>query len=192
MARNYTLRKRAEQQAGTRQRIVEAAVDLHGVVGPAQTTLTMVAERAGVQRHTLYKHFPDERSLLMACSGLAAERDPMPDAAPWRAIADRGERLRTGLSEVYGWFARNAGLMTCVLRDAQHHAPTREVAELRRGPVLAAYAEVLGGGLGPLGGGALNLALSFPTWSTLVRDAGLSQDEAVAVMVGAILAAERP
>lgn len=190
MARNYTLRKRAEQQAGTRQRIVEAAVDLHGVVGPAQTTLTMVAERAGVQRHTLYKHFPDERSLLMACSGLAAERDPMPDAAPWRAIADRGERLRTGLSEVYGWFARNAGLMTCVLRDAQHHAPTREVAELRRGPVLAAYAEVLGAGLGPLGGGALNLALSFPTWSTLVRDAGLSQDEAVTVMIGAVLAAD--
>ena len=70
MARKYTLKKRADQQAQTRQRIVEAAVDLHGSVGPAATTISMVAERAGVQRHTLYAHFPDERSLFLACSGL--------------------------------------------------------------------------------------------------------------------------
>src|SRR5690606_21972477 len=122
MKRTYALGKRAEQQAQTRQRIVEAAVDLHGTVGPAQTTVTMIAERAGVQRHTFYKHFPDERSLLMACSGLAAERDPMPEAEPWRAIGDREERLGTALSEVYAWFGRNAGLMACVTRDAQNHA----------------------------------------------------------------------
>src|SRR5512139_3404474 len=98
MARPYTMRRRAERQAETRQRIVEAAVDLHGSVGPARTTFSMVAERAGVQRHTLYAHFPDERSLYLACSGLAFERDPMPEAEAWRAIADRGERLRVGLA----------------------------------------------------------------------------------------------
>ena len=70
MARTYTLKRRAEQQAETRRRIVEAAVELHGSVGPALTTISMVAERAGVQRHTLYAHFPDERSLFLACSGL--------------------------------------------------------------------------------------------------------------------------
>ena len=70
MTRTYTLKRRAEQQAETRQRIVEAAVDLHGSVGPAATTFSMIAERAGVQRHTLYAHFPDERSLYLACSGL--------------------------------------------------------------------------------------------------------------------------
>src|SRR5215510_9636237 len=115
MARTYTLKKRAEQQAETRQRIVEAAVELHGSVGPAATTFSMVAERAGVQRHTLYAHFPDERSLNMACSGLVAERDPLPDAEPWRAIGDTRERLRVGLRAVYGWYARNAELAACVL-----------------------------------------------------------------------------
>src|SRR3974390_1574402 len=103
MSRTYTLKKRAEQQAETRRRIVEAAIDLHSSIGPALTTFTMVAERAGVQRHTLYAHFPDERSLNLACSGLAMERDPMPEAEPWRAIADRRERLRAGLGAIYGW-----------------------------------------------------------------------------------------
>src|SRR5512143_2127813 len=88
MARTYTLKRRAEQQAETRQRIVEAAVDLHGTVGPARTSLSMVAERAGVQRHTLYAHFPDERRLFLACSGLAMERDPFPSPEEWRHIND--------------------------------------------------------------------------------------------------------
>lgn len=190
MTRTYTLGKRADQQAQTRQRIVEAAVALHSTVGPAHTTVTMVAERAGVQRHTFYKHFPDERSLLLACSGLAQERDPMPAADPWRAIADREDRLRRALGEVYAWYARNAGLMACVTRDAQTHALTREIAEMRRGPVISAYLEVLGGNCGPLGIAALRLALSFHSWNTLVRDSGLSGEEAVEVMVRAVLAAE--
>src|ERR687893_573213 len=71
MTRTYTLKRRAEQQAETRRRIVEAAVELHSSVGPALTTLSQVAERAGVQRHTLYAHFPDEWSLFLACSGLS-------------------------------------------------------------------------------------------------------------------------
>src|ERR1700752_1989668 len=116
MTRTYPLKRRAEQQAETRQRIVEAAVELHCSIGPALTTVSMIAERAGVQRHTLYAHFPDERSLFMACSGLAMERGPLPDAVLWRAIEDRGERLRTGLAAVYAWFERNAKLAACVLR----------------------------------------------------------------------------
>src|SRR5262249_28300643 len=143
-----TLKRRAEQQAATRRRIVEAAVDLHSSIGPALTSLSTVAERAGVQRHTLYAHFPDERSLYLACSGLAMERDPLPDAAPWRAIAARRERLRTGLLALYGWYERNAALAACVLRDAECHALTREISELRLGPYFAAYREVLGTRLG--------------------------------------------
>src|SRR5437868_9831541 len=125
MPRSYTLKRRAEQQADTRRRIVEAAIDLHGSVGPALTTFSMVAERAGVQRHTLYAHFPDERSLFLACSGHAYERDPFPDAETWRPIGDRGERLRTGLASIYEWYERNAELTACVLRDAEYHALTR-------------------------------------------------------------------
>ncbi|MBK5958772.1 TetR family transcriptional regulator [Rhodoplanes elegans] len=186
MARPYTLKRRAEQQAQTRLRIVEAAVDLHGSVGPAQTTFSMVAERAGVQRHTLYAHFPDERSLLLACSGLTMERDPLPDAAPWATIADRRERLRTGLATLYEWYGRNAALAACVLRDAEHHALTREVTELRLGPPMAACRAVLGAGLTPTQQAMLALALSFFTWRTLTRDSELAPEAAVDAMVAAI------
>src|SRR3954466_9692863 len=90
--------------------------------------ISMIAERAGVQRHTVYAHFPDERSLFMACSGEVYERDPMPNADQWRAIEDCAERLRTGLRTVYGWYQRNADVAGCVLRDAEHHALTREIS----------------------------------------------------------------
>src|SRR3712207_5304677 len=191
MTRTYTLKRRAEQQAETRRRIVEAAVDLHSSVGPALTTFSLVAERAGVQRHTLYAHFPDERSLLLACSGLTAERDPLPDADPWRAIADRRERLRAGLRAVYDWYGRNAQRAACVLRDAEHHALTREISQMRMGPPMAAYREVLGAPLGTRQRAMLQLALSFFTWRTLVRQSGLAQDEAVSAMVNAIVCADR-
>ena len=186
MTRTYTLKRRAEQQAETRQRIVEAAVDLHGSIGPALTTISMVAERAGVQRHTLYAHFPDERSLYLACSGLVHERDPLPDAGAWRATEDRRERLRVGLVALYGWYERNAELAACVLRDAEYHSLTKEIAEMRFGPHLSAYQEVLGAKLTTKQRAVLRLALSFYTWRTLVRDSGLSQGAAVGAMVQAI------
>jgi AcrR family transcriptional regulator len=186
MKRTYTLGRRAEQQAQTRRRIVEAAVDLHGSIGPALTTFSMVAERAGVQRHTLYAHFPDERSLLTACSGLVQDRDPPPDGSLWRDIADDRQRLSTGLRTVYDWYARNAALLACVLRDAEHHAPTREVAELRFGPSLAEWHDVLGAKLTARQRPLLVLALSFFTWRTLTQDTALTQGAAVKTMMRAI------
>lgn len=190
MARTYTLRKRAVQQAETRRRIVEAAVDLHSSVGPAQTTFSMVAERAGVQRHTLYAHFPDEMSLGLACSGHVAERDPLPEAEPWRAIEDRQERLRVGLTAIYGWYQRHAVLMGCVMRDAEYHKPTQQIVELRFGPWIAASREVLGADLGPKQRAMLELALSFFTWRSLTREGGLAPADAVAAMVHAIAGAD--
>ncbi|KAB2917073.1 MAG: TetR/AcrR family transcriptional regulator [Hyphomicrobiaceae bacterium] len=186
MTRTYTLKRRAEAQAATRRRIVEAAVELHSSVGPALTTISMVAERAGVQRHTFYAHFPDERSLALACSGLHMERDPLPDADAWRAIADRPERLRVGLLALYGWYERNAQLAGCVLRDAEYHPLTREITEMRFGPYMAAYQDVLDAKLTPKQHAVLHLALSFFTWRTLVREGGLKQGAAVDAMVEAI------
>jgi AcrR family transcriptional regulator len=190
MARTYTLKRRAEQQAETRRRIVEAAVELHGSVGPAATTLSMIAERAGVQRHTLYAHFPDERSLFMACSGMAYERDPPPDAGPWRSIPDWRERLRTGLLALYAWYGRNAELTASVLRDGERHALAREMSELRIGPHMAAYGEVLGADLSPTQQAVLQLALSFFTWRTLTGEGGLELAAAVDVMVQAVACAK--
>ena len=186
MPRTYTLKRRAEQQAETRQRIVEAAVALHGSVGPAQTTISMVAERAGVQRHTFYAHFPDDRSLLLACSGLSLERDPVPDAKPWRSIADPAERLRAGLRAIYDWYERNAELIAHVLRDAESHALVREIAALRYSPPMAACADALGEKLNAQQRALLRLALSFFTWRTLARESGMKQAAAVGAMVAAI------
>ncbi|MBV5324011.1 MAG: TetR/AcrR family transcriptional regulator, partial [Rhodospirillaceae bacterium] len=139
--RPYEQRLRAEQAAETRQRIVEAALHLHGTVGPAQTTVSMVAAEAGVQRHTFYAHFPDETDLFLACSGLQQERDPLPDAESWRAVADPLQRLAKGLGALYDWYGRNATLLACVLRDAEHHALTRATVDLRIAPYLKAMAE---------------------------------------------------
>lgn len=191
MTRTYTQKRRAEQQAETRRRIVEAAVDLHGRIGPAQTTVTMVAERAGVQRHTLYAHFPDERSLSLACSGLVFERDPFPDAEPWRILGDPGDRLRAGLEAVYGWYERNAALLACVLRDAEHHALTKEIVDLRQGPPMAACRGVLSAGLNAEQRALLEVSLSFFTWRTLTHDSGLKRRAAAAMMVRAIGSANK-
>ena len=186
MTRPYTMKRRAEQQAETRRRIVEAAIDLHSQVGPALTNTTMVAERAGVQRHTLYAHFPDERSLFLACSGLSMERDPLPDPEAWRGVADPGERRRIGLQQLYDWFARNEGMAACVLRDGEHHALTKEMIGLRFEPHMRAYREVLGAGLNTNQQAMLRLMLSFFTWRTLVRESGLDQNAAATAASRAI------
>jgi AcrR family transcriptional regulator len=186
MARNYTLKARAESQAETRQRIVEAAVKLHSAIGPAATTVSMIAEKAGVQRNTLYSHFPDERSMLMACSGHALELDPVPDAHAWREIADPVMRLRAGLRAVYDWYERNESLTACILRDMEHYAPVQEIMALRYAPGIGAWHEVLGAGLKAKQRPMLALALSYHTWRTLTRDAGLKQADAVKAMVAAI------
>ena len=187
MARTYTMKRRAAGQAETRQRIVEAAVELHCTVGPSQTTVSMIAERAGVQRHTFYAHFPDDRSLWMACSNLFFERDPMPDAAPWPAIVDVSVRLRTALTELYVWYARNADSVATIQRDAERHALTREVNTLRVAPVFGAYHATLGAGLNAKQRAMLPLALNFHTWRTLALESGMSPDAAADAMTRSVL-----
>ncbi len=187
MTRTYTKTKRAEREAETRQRIVEATLALHGEVGPAQTTISMIAERAGVQRHTVYAHFPDEQALLMACSGLHLELDPPPDPADWEAVNDPAVRLTKAFLALYAWFARNSELMGRVLRDAEHHAATRHAVVTRFGPRVQTIHESLAGGLDARGVAALQLAMSFYTWRTLVTEAGMKPEAAVELMVGAVL-----
>ena len=188
MTRTYTLKRRAEQQAETRLRLVEAAVELHTRIGPAGTTMSMVAARAGVQRHTLYAHFPDERSLQLACSQLALERSPLPDAASWTVIADPAARLRHGLLQLYRWYADNADLAGCVLRDAESHPLTREIIDLRITPSMTAYHDVLGQGLTTQQRAVIHLALQYASWRALVREGGLKPAGAVDAMVQAITA----
>jgi AcrR family transcriptional regulator len=190
MARSYVKTRRADNQAETRERIVAAAVALHGEIGPTATTISMIAERAGVQRHTVYAHFADELSLLMACSGLHLEQHPLPAPEAWSQLPTPQARLTAALTALYAWFAQNEAMAANVLRDAEQNAALRQVTELRFGGAFGRIFASLAPGLGPAGKAALTLALSFHTWRTLTRDARLGEKKAVAQMVRAILTAD--
>src|SRR5688572_22834599 len=115
--RRYELRKRADAMEATRRRITEATIELHGSIGPARTTITAIAERAGVQRQTVYRHFPTDDDLFAACSQHFYAGDRWPDLERWRAIADPAERLAAALDELYAYYERNESMWTNVLRD---------------------------------------------------------------------------
>ncbi|MGH6915745.1 MAG: TetR/AcrR family transcriptional regulator, partial [Geminicoccales bacterium] len=127
--RAYRKRLRADQEADTRRRITEATVDLHGSVGPARTTVSAVAERAGVQRATVYRHFPDEESLFAACSAHWAALNPPPDPARWLEIADPDQRLRTALEELYTWYVGTEDMLENTSRDLPLVPAMRAAAE---------------------------------------------------------------
>jgi len=184
MARSYHLRRRAERQDETRQKIVEAAIALHQDEGLAATTMSNVAKRAKVGRVTVYRHFPDEAALVGACSGQYFERHPFPDPEPWRSIKGPADRLRQGLRETYHYHRETEPMMTSVL------------AEARNLPVMAPYhahwqrcAEILAAGPPPKGlrkaqlKAGCALALSFDTWRTLVRENGLTDAQAIDLML---------
>ena len=182
MSRRYRLKRRAVRQDETRQRIVEAAVELHQTVGPAATTVSEIAERAGVGRVTVYRHFPDEPTLVRACSGLYFERNPLPDPERWLEISDPSERLRTALAEVYAYHRANEEMFTHVLADARDHEVLAPYHALWRhaADVLVAPWQARGRRLTLLRA-AIGLALSFDSWRTLTRDHGLTDAQAIAV-----------
>src|ERR1044072_6890167 len=115
--RKYEKKRRAEAEAQTHLRITESAVELHGTLGPANTSMSAVAEHAGVRRSTLYRHFPDERALFGACSAHWAEANPPPDISQWAEIEDPEERLAQALEEMYDYYRRVGGMIDKLLRD---------------------------------------------------------------------------
>jgi len=187
MTRKYELKRRAERQQQTRLRIVDAAITLHRTKGPSRTTLSDVARLAGVQRHTLYRHFPDEKELGLACSGRYMEDHPPPDAKRWLSIADTEKRRRVGLTELYAWFQTNEEMLSAVLRDAEVNPITAEMFQLRAGEAMAGIRETLSVGLSrnKRTQAVVDLALDFYTWRRLARS-GLSPMQAADVMTTAV------
>ena len=115
----YNLKKRAERQEETRLRIARATLELHEILGPALTTRSAIAQRAGVTRPTVYSHFPDDLSLGKACSSLEMSDNPLPDPEPWAEIPDPERRLRKALGDLYSYFRRRERLWANVLRDQE-------------------------------------------------------------------------
>jgi AcrR family transcriptional regulator len=185
------MRRRAEQIDQTRQRIVEATVELHGSVGPAATTIAAIADRAGVTRLTVYRHFPDEAALFGACSAHWLSRQQLPDPGAWSGIDGPAARLQAGLADLYRFYRAGAGMLTHIYRDIAA-LPERHQQALSERDVL--FRNVLTAPFGGTGDerrrlrAAVGHAISFWTWRSLCLDQGLTDTEAVDAMTGMVLA----
>src|SRR5438045_2429321 len=164
--RKYELKKRAERLAETRRRITETTVELHRTAGPAARQISEIARRAGVQRVTVYNHFPDDASLFAACSAHWRGLHPAPDPSAWDGD------LRTALRELYAWYRETEPMTANVLRDAELLPALRSIIESGLGAYLAGVREVL---TEPLATGrhreriqaAGRVATDFHTWRSL-------------------------
>lgn len=185
--RSYRKSKRAQDEQQTRARIVDAAEELHRTLGPAYTSVSAIAEHAGVTRATVYRHFSDEESLFLACSTqwLSHQRLPNPDA--WAAHDDPLVRLRAGLTDIYRYYRSGEQMLTLIHRDAESVPPSVQVSRVR---AQTRWIEML---LQPFPRGSTKLltaaiahAAAFGTWRSLCTVQGLSNRSAVDLMLGMV------
>jgi AcrR family transcriptional regulator len=192
-SRKYELKVRAESQERTRRRIAKAAAELHGEVGPAKTAVTEIARRAGVSRLTVYKHFPDNAALYPACSEHHLSEHPLPDFEAALAPKDPGDRLRSVLGAVYGWYRGSSGMVRNVQRDRGTDPDLDAVTRATLDAALVGLADELVTGFGPAAARAnrlrsmIGIALHFWTWDQLAGD-GFDDEQAAALMTDAVAA----
>ncbi len=189
--RPYRMQRRAEAQDLTRLRITESAVELHGSVGPSRTSISAVAALAGVRRSTVYRHFPDEAALFDACSAHWAAENPPPSLDAWTGIDEPQERLRVALGELYAFYRRTDAMLENLFRDEstvplvrERFAAFHDYGAAARDTLLAGRG--LRGAARRRTRAALGHAIAFSTWKSLVKEQGLSDTEAGALMAGLI------
>jgi AcrR family transcriptional regulator len=185
--RPYRMQRRAELEEETRRRITTSAVALHEELGPAHTSISAIAGRAGVRRSTVYRHFPDEEALFAACSSHWRAANPPPDPRAWAEIEDAGERTRAALRELYAFYGRTEAMYTSLLRDEALVPPVERRLRDFRG-YLDSIRDGLARGRGLRGRrarlvhAALGHALEFPTWRSLTQEQALRSEDAVELM----------
>lgn len=185
--RKYTQRRRASQQEQTRARIVEATMALHEELGPKETTVSAIAKRAGVQRLTVYRHFPDEGALLQACTSRWLALNPPPDPARWAAVDEAAPRCRAALAALYGYYGATEAMWVRSYRD-QEEVPALKAQMDRFHAYLDTVAEdLLGawrrqGGKGKALQATIGHGLRFTTWQSLAAE-GLKDDAKAALVV---------
>lgn len=191
--RVYRKVKRAEDEQRTRARIVDAAEALHAEVGPARATISAIAERADVTRATVYRHFPDDEFLFLACSGQWFSRQRLPDPDTWGTHDDPFAVLHSGLTDIYRYYRDGEPMLTSVLRDAAV-VPTRvtEARLAREREWRERLTRALPGRRRKTTQAAVAHAISFGTWRSLCVDLGLSNASAVDLMVAMTAAAANP
>lgn len=185
--RPYRMKARAELQDRTRRRITESAVELHGTLGPSRTSMSAVAERAGVRRSTLYRHFPDEAALFVACSAHWAAQHPLPDLEGWAAVGDPDERLRRALTELYAYYDDAEPMLSNLVRDVDVVDAVRTQFARFLAYMDSAHATLMAGRRvrgrpARRSRVAVGHAMAFTTWRSLVRDQGCPTPEAVDMM----------
>jgi len=185
--RPYRMGRRAALEEQTRRRIIESAVALHEELGPARTSISAIAERAGVRRSTVYRHFPDDDALFAACSSHWRAANPPPDPRNWAAIEDPAARAETALRELYGFYGRTQEMYMSLLRDEPVVPAVRRRLRDFHG-YLHTIEDVLVAGRGLRGRArartraAIGHALAFPTWLSLTEEQRLNDDDALALM----------
>lgn len=192
--RHYRMGRRRAAVEQTRERIVAATFELHATIGPSRTTIRAIADRAGLQRHTVYAHFPDLDSLYEACTAHGIRSTGMPEPEGWRTIEQPLDRMRLGLTEMIDWYRANERMLGNVLFDVDPSvAPptTPDAFELRMAALQAALMEGWSAGARPARRATLEAvvghAMAFTTWRSLTSG-GLSDDEVVTLLVGLVVA----
>jgi AcrR family transcriptional regulator len=185
--RPYRMKRRAELEDQTRRRITESAVALHEELGPARTSMSAIAERAGVRRSTVYRHFPDEETLFDACSTHFRTANPPPEVQGWAAIEDPEGRTATALGELYAFYRRTHAMYESLLRDesvvAAVHRRLRDFyGYLQRVTDTLMQGRGLRGQAARRTRAAIGHAVAFPTWRSLTQDQGLRDEDAVTLM----------
>ena len=185
--RPYRMQRRAELEEQTRRRITESTIALHERVGPARTSISAIAEHAGVRRSTVYRHFPDEVALFAACSSHWRAANPPPSPAAWAAIANPAKRTETALRELYAFYGRTEAMYASLFRDeplvpAVHRRLRDFYGYLRSIQDDLAEGRALRGRRAKYVRAAVGHAFAFPTWRSLTHDQGLRNDDAVELM----------